>query len=543
MKLKTTQLRNLLQSEATAFLLEAHSGLSARIAEEAGFKGIWASGLALSAQHAVRDNNELSWTQVVDALEFMADATSIPILLDGDTGYGDFNSMRRLVSKLEQRGIAGVCIEDKLFPKANSFIHGERQALEDIDTFCGKIKAGKDAQRDDDFCIVARVEALIAGWGLDEALRRGAAYHRAGADAVLIHSKLKRPDEILQFARAWDRPCPLVIVPTKYYATPTEVFRQHRISVVIWANHMIRSAISAMQATARQIHATESLVDIEGKVATVQEIFRLQGADELVAAEKRYARPSYPQASAIILAASRGQGLDELTRDRPKVMIPVAGKTVLRRLIDKFKGQGINDITVVAGYQAKAIDVQGIRVVVNDDWASSGELSSLATAIEFLGEDTVLLYGDLLFRTYMLNNLLDWDAPLLVVVDSSPLDQVQGNINDLAYCSAADDRAMYQQKVRLEHVSPLREWQGRTPDGRWIGMMRVSGPGRDCVVAALETLRARPEFARLGLIDLINCLIETGHFPQVQYVSGHWMDINNLDDLQRAGDFAQGHSS
>ena len=118
---KTTQLKNLLTSGRTKFILEAHNGLSAKIVEEAGFKGIWGSGLALSAQHAVRDNNELSWTQVIDNLEFMSDATSIPILLDGDTGYGDFNNMRRLVQKLEQRDIAGVCIEDKLFPKTNSF--------------------------------------------------------------------------------------------------------------------------------------------------------------------------------------------------------------------------------------------------------------------------------------------------------------------------------------------------------------------------------------------------------------------------------------
>ena len=97
---KTTQLKNLLHSGQTEFILEAHNGLAAKIVEEAGFKGIWGSGLALSAQHAVRDNNELSWTEVVGMLEFMSDATTIPILLDGDTGYGDFNNMRRLVRKL-----------------------------------------------------------------------------------------------------------------------------------------------------------------------------------------------------------------------------------------------------------------------------------------------------------------------------------------------------------------------------------------------------------------------------------------------------------
>src|SRR5688572_21392063 len=111
---RTTQLRRLLESPTLELMLEAHNGLSARIVEEAGGKAIWASGLALSAQFGVRDNNELSWTQVVDTLEFMTDAARIPVLLDGDTGYGDFNNVRRLVRKLEQRGVAGVCIEDKV---------------------------------------------------------------------------------------------------------------------------------------------------------------------------------------------------------------------------------------------------------------------------------------------------------------------------------------------------------------------------------------------------------------------------------------------
>jgi len=180
---RSARLRAMLLSPQLEFLLEAHNGLSARIVREAGFKGIWASGLAISAQFGVRDNNEVSWTQVVDMLEFMVDASDLPILLDGDTGYGNFNNLRRLVRKLEQRGVAGVCIEDKQFPKTNSFLNGARQPLADIDEFAGKIAAGKDTQRDADFCIVARVEALIAGWGMEEALRRAEAYRRAAACA------------------------------------------------------------------------------------------------------------------------------------------------------------------------------------------------------------------------------------------------------------------------------------------------------------------------------------------------------------------------
>ena len=152
--------------------MEAHNGLSARIVREAGFSGIWASGLTISAQFGVRDNNEASWTQVVDMLEFMADASDLPILLDGDTGYGNFNNMRRLVRKLEQRGIAGVCIEDKQFPKTNSFLNGERQPLADVAEFAGKIAAGKDTQQRPEF------------------LHRGA---RRGADRRLGHGRGAAP--------------------------------------------------------------------------------------------------------------------------------------------------------------------------------------------------------------------------------------------------------------------------------------------------------------------------------------------------------------
>ena len=285
---KTTQFRQMLLSHETEFIMEAHSGLSAKIVQEASFKGIWASGLSMSAAMGVRDNNEASWTQVLEVLEYMSDATDIPILVDADTGYGNFNNVRRLVKKLEQRNVAAMCIEDKLFPKTNSFINGEQQELANIEEFCGKIKAAKDTQSDDDFCVVARVEALIAGLGQDEALRRAEAYYKAGADAILIHSKIAAPDQILDFMNAWQNQAPIVIVPTMYYKTPTKVFEDAGISLIIWANHLLRSSIKAMQNTARQIYNERSLLSVEPEIVSVKEIFRLQNADELKQAEKKY---------------------------------------------------------------------------------------------------------------------------------------------------------------------------------------------------------------------------------------------------------------
>jgi phosphoenolpyruvate phosphomutase len=285
---KTSQLKQMLQSDQLEFIMEAHNGLSGKIVEEAGFKGIWGSGLTISASLGVRDNNEASWTQVLDVIEFMSDATTIPILLDADTGYGNFNNVRRLVRKLEQRNVGGMCIEDKLFPKTNSFINSEQQPLAGIEEFSGKIKAAKDTQQDPDFCVVARVEALIAGWELGEALKRAEAYYLAGADAILMHSKKSTADQILEFMREWRNTCPVVIVPTTYYDTPTANFEGAGISLVIWANHLLRSSIKAMQQTAAQIYQERSLSSIEEKVVPVKEIFRLQDAAELKNAEKQY---------------------------------------------------------------------------------------------------------------------------------------------------------------------------------------------------------------------------------------------------------------
>ncbi|KDB06447.1 phosphoenolpyruvate phosphomutase [Burkholderia sp. lig30] len=538
---RSARLRRMLVSSELEFLMEAHNGLSARIVREAGFKGIWASGLAISAQFGVRDNNEASWTQVVDVLEFMADASDLPILLDGDTGYGNFNNVRRLVKKLEQRGIAGVCIEDKQFPKTNSFIDGERQPLAEIDEFCGKIKAGKDSQGDPDFSIVARVEALIAGWGMDEALRRAHAYADAGADAILIHSKLSRPDEILAFTREWGNRAPLVIVPTKYYSTPTDVFRQAGISTVIWANHLIRAAASSMQAVAREIHDSETLVNVEDRVASVNEIFRLQDAAEYSAAERIYlSSSSRASNAAIVLAASRGKGLEAVTEDRPKVMLPVAGKPLLRWLVDGFKQHGVNDITVVGGYRADAIDTSGIKLVVNERYAQTGELVSLACAAARLTGDTVISYGDLLFRSYILRDLAESEAEFSVVVDSSQTQPSNQSVRDFAFCSAADDRGLFGQKVYLQRVSS--DAANGTANGRWIGLLNVRGAGVARLNAMLATLGARGDFDTLDIPALLNALIDAGEKIEVQYVHGHWRGVNDLDDFRRAGDFAHGQT-
>ena len=528
---KTTLMKQLLQSKGLSFICEAHNGLSAKIVEEAGFEGIWGSGLSISAAMGVRDNNEASWTQVLDVLEFMSDATTIPILLDGDTGYGNFNNMRRLVRKLEQRDIAAVCIEDKLFPKTNSFIKGEAQPLAEIEEFCGKIKAGKDTQRDDDFCIVARTEAFIAGWGLQEALKRANAYYQAGADAILVHSKIPTPKDVLAFCQEWHFECPIVIVPTMYYSTPTEVFEEAGISLIIWANHVLRTSITAMQATTEKLFAEQSLRNIEEKVVPVKEIFKLQGAAELQQAEKLYLPKTAAQTHAIVLAASKGTSLGSLTDDKPKCMVPVQGAPVLATQIERFHAKEIKDISVVTGYKPESVASLGVATFNNPDYETTGELASLLCAEEKLEGDVIISYGDIVFHNYVLDNLLKSEQPITVLVDSSKKNFGSHKQLDLVKVSKPHQPSFYDLQYWLQKIDP--DLPIGESDGEWIGLVKLNEEGVQILRSAIETLRVEDaDFDQRTIPELLSFIVQSGRAQvAVQYTHGDWLDLDDVQDL------------
>jgi phosphoenolpyruvate phosphomutase len=452
--------------------------------------------------------------------------------VDGDTGYGNFNNVRRLVRKLGERNIAGVCIEDKLFPKTNSFI-GEDQPLAEIGEFCGRIKAGKDSQTSDDFVLVARTEALISSRGMDEALRRAEAYHAAGADAVLIHSKKTDPGEIFEFCRLWDNRAPVIIVPTTYYATPTDLFRQAGVSTVIWANHLMRSSIVAMRETARRIHEDQSLSEVEGRVATVKDIFRLVGNAELEAAERRYL-PETPRPRAVVLAASSGD-LGELTRDRPKCMIDVRGSSLLQRLVTTFAQSGVRDVTVVRGYRKEAVTVPGIRTVDNDRFAETGEAFSLAQAGDLLNGELVLAYGDVLFRNFILDSLLSSHADVVLAVDALNWGEPKAHGRDFVL---ADHRFSgdYLDDTPAHLLRVSEDLDGQAPSGEWMGLARFSALGAAWLrdeIALLETERALED----ADLPLLITRIAAKHPVRIKYFTGHWMDVDTLTDVADARNF------
>ncbi|VFM96379.1 MAG: phosphoenolpyruvate mutase [Candidatus Kentron sp. G] len=443
-----------------------------------------------------------------------------------------------LVRKLEQRGIAAVCIEDKRFPKTNSFIGGKTQPLADMDEFCGKIKAGKDARYDDDFAIVARVEAFIAGWGLPEALRRAEAYHLAGADAILIHSTLSVPDEVLAFKKAWGERCPVLIVPTKYYATPTELFREYGFSMLIWANQILRSGMDAMQRTARQLYRDGNLLSVEDRISPVSEIFRLQGADALQDAERRYLPKGKEDTRAIVLAASRGSALGELTRDRPKAMVEIGGKPLLVRIVGAYNAVGIRDITVVRGYRKETVDLPGPRYVDNDEYADTGELVSLQRALDGLDytRDVIVSYGDVLFNKYIPETLMENPERLVVTVDENWRESANRNRQaDYAECTGPNSRRAFTKRIYLKRIADALPETGI--HGEWMGFLKITGDALETVRSVLNGILSLPENKKAKMPLLINRLLARGEQVRVLYTSGHWLDIDSLDDVVQAGGF------
>ncbi|WP_449221638.1 isocitrate lyase/phosphoenolpyruvate mutase family protein [Tistrella mobilis] len=274
-----------------ARIMAAHNPLSARLVEEAGFDGIWASGFEISAALGLPDISLVSMAEHLEVVRAMAARTGLPVVADIDTGFGNALNVLHAVRSYEAAGAAAVVIEDKVFPKVTSLVQGGRQDLLRIAEFQGKIEAARHARHDPDFLIIARTEALIAGAGPDAALERGRAYAAAGADLLLVHSKSTSPDEIEGFIAAWDGGIPIVIIPTAYpQMTMARAAASGRVGLVIYGNHAIRAAVAAMQQSFARIIADGDTLGVEGRIAPVGEIFRLQDMDQVARDEAAFLR-------------------------------------------------------------------------------------------------------------------------------------------------------------------------------------------------------------------------------------------------------------
>jgi phosphoenolpyruvate phosphomutase len=547
---RTTALRRMLSGDRPVLIAGAHDGLSARIVEEAGFDGIWASGFEISAAHGVPDANVLTMTETLETARFINQASTIPVIADCDTGYGNAVNAIRTVRDYEAAGIAAVCIEDNIFPKRCSFYSGVKRELVSADEHAGKIRACKEAQTDPDFVVIARTEALIAGWGMEEALERATAYAEAGADMILIHSKSKTPDEILEFCSRWANRLPLVTVPTTYPMITAKELYDAGSRIVIYANHGLRASIPAMQETLGKIRKAERADAGDAHIVPLTEVYRLVGVPELKAEEAAYLPKGEAPTHAVVLAAGSHPTLGDLVADTPKCLLKIKGRTILDRQIEALSMVGVNDVALVRGYLKNHFPTGAARYVDNDDYAETGELASLYAAREELEGNVLVVYGDIVFDHTCADRILESDRDISLLVDRSFMDEPAGA---RPLVSAPDLVTFKEAPAAGRRHIPSRapgtalkigpDIAREDAHAEYVGMLKLNSAGSEKVRALLDELVAAgwdkpfhgaPSLRKASLVHLLQELIDRGEkIATVETYKG-WLEIDSVEDLNLA---------
>ncbi|WP_462316302.1 phosphoenolpyruvate mutase [Methanobrevibacter sp.] len=290
-EIRRTRLKRSLDITPIVKTIEVHSGLTGLIAEKTivaengyidQFDAMWISSLCDSTEKGKPDIELVDMTSRFRTINEIMEVTTKPIIFDGDTG-GMTEHFVYTVRSLERMGVSAIIIEDKIGLKKNSLFGTEvKQTQDSIEHFCEKISAGKNTQLSDDFMIIARIESLILEQGMDDALKRAYAYRDAGADGIMIHSRKKEPNEILEFCdefRKVDKTTPLVVVPSSYNTITEKELIEHGVNIVIYANQLLRAAFPAMQNAALSILKNHRAHEIDEELLSIKDIITL--IDEL----------------------------------------------------------------------------------------------------------------------------------------------------------------------------------------------------------------------------------------------------------------------
>ena len=284
---RVSKLRRLLSVKKIVRILETHNSLAGLIVENLNyiksstineFDGMWSSSLTDSLTKGKPDNQSVDYSTRILGLNYIMDVTSKPLIFDADNG-GSIEHISYLVKTLERVGVSAMIIEDKIGEKQNSlFVNQSKTRQDSIASFCNKLRKAKNSKISDDFFIVARIESFILGKGLKDALKRGVKYVDAGADAILIHSKETKPNEIFDFSKKFKKikpDCPLIAVPSTYSSVKEKELIKNGFQIVIYANQMLRAAYPAMTNVAKRILKNERSFEIEKEITPIKEIINL----------------------------------------------------------------------------------------------------------------------------------------------------------------------------------------------------------------------------------------------------------------------------
>ncbi|TDJ61244.1 MAG: phosphoenolpyruvate mutase [Nitrospina sp.] len=568
------RLKALLAKGSLVRVLEAHNGLSGIVADtlciegQSGdqavtreFDAIWESSLTDSASKGHPDIEVVSFDSRLHTIQEILTVTQKPMIVDGDTG-GDPSTFEYMVSKMERAGISAVIIEDKVFPKRNSLETGTRQVLQEPDVFAQKIRRGKKVQATGDFMIIARIESLIAGTGMADALDRARTYLQAGVDGIMIHSKSKQPDEILEFAGKYrsllkelEMDKPLVCVPTTYHTILEEELQAAGFQIVIYANHLLRAAYKAMRDTAKSILSNQRSLEADPLCAPVREIFDAVGFLDVKEKDRQDAiNTNIP---VIIPAAGEAPAIEPVLKKTPKSMADIAGKTLLARQVQTLSQNHLTDITVVTGYAGDQMKGEGVAFIHYPDYIKGTELDSILAAQEKMHNGFLMLYSDILLENQVIAQLLACKEDIVLVLDNSIqyLEAVEGKVTDYVISHNRPNRK--RRNIKFDHQNTLakigKKIDPASATHEFIGLAKFSKTGAEQFLQtyhdALKNLEGKiqeaEDISQFRLTDLIQEMIDRGFTVHYLEIHKGWLEIHFPKDIELANELftAQEHPS
>jgi len=536
-------------------IIEAHNGLSALIGQKVKveqkketieYDGFWESSLTDTASKGMPDAEIVGHESRLHTIDEILNVTTKPIIVDGDTG-GSPSQFEYLVKKLERLGVSAVIIEDKVFPKRNSLDPSAKQTLEDPDSFSQKIQRGNDVKISKDFMIIARIESLIAGVGLKDALSRAEKYIDAGVDGIMIHSKKGDPDDILTFAKEYNKLCkrlgkrpPLVSVPTTYNLITDQELADHGFNVIIHANHLLRSAHKAMKGAAEIILLNDRNFEAEPFCSSVPEIFKEVGFEWIKSQDKKYSKEQ--RISVVIPAA----GKDFEFKGIPKALIKIGNKTILERQLEVIRKVGLRKICVVRGYEGNKINQKDIIYYDNPDFDKKHSLHSLFCAKDSMNEGFVLVYSDILFNENILRSLIDSDNDIVLLVDNSYRYHKHEIDKKLDLAIGKEKKSSHYRTLQPSKMIELakigRNISKDDADFEFIGMAYFSKKGAeilkkvyyDCKNNAKGKFHDAKSFDKASDIDMIQEIIDRGFIVNALEVYKGWIEIHRKKDIKIA---------
>lgn len=554
---RLASLKDKLEKNDFVRLIEAHNGLSGLIGEntkieEDGrtveFDGFWESSFTDTGSKGMPDAGIVGFDSRIDTIEQILNVTEKPMIVDGDTGRSPAE-FEHFVCRLERLGVSGVIIEDKAFPKRNSLDPSAKQTQEEPEEFSTKIRRGEDVKMNEKFMIIARIESLIAGVGVEDALSRAESYIEAGADGIMIHSKKNDPQEILEFAERYEEKCqnlerrpPLVAVPTTYNLIEDRELSDHGFDIIIHANHLLRSAHKAMKEVSETILLNNRSFEADSMCSPTSEIFEKVGFDWIKTQDRKYSKRQ--KLSVIIPAA----GKDLEFEGNPKALIEVDGKSIIERQLEVVRKSGIRDVSVVRGYESEKFDPGDFDVdyYENPKYEEKHSLHSLFRARGDMEDGFVLVFSDILFNEEIFENLLESDEDIVLLVDESYRYHKDDLKKDLDLVVSKRKRSSYHRELQptslVEITSVGKKIDKNHSDYEFVGLAYFSERGAEILKKVYDDCRENHEggfhesksFDQASITDIIQEIIDRGFTVYGQEAYKGWMEIHDREDKEKA---------